>query len=170
MSLAHKTSSPLDSFSQLGHVSGEMNNILRLALSNVARKPAPPVASPSRLGHPFDRSMDMLDRVANNMEALQRRCDHVERERASELDQFRSDVDAAQQQAKEWERRANTVRAQLCECEARLSELQLRLDATVHRAEHAETRLAAAEQQAAEAVDQVHRYHDKIMTVFGSDD
>ncbi len=169
MSLAHKTS-PLDSLAQFGQVSGEMNNILRLALNSVARKSATPMASPSRHGHPFDRSMNLIDQVAGNMEALQRRCDQIERDRAQDAEQSRSEIDAAQQQAREWERRANTVRAQLCECEARLSDLQLRLDATVHRAEHAETRLAAAEQQAVDATDQAQRFHEKIMTVFGSDD
>ena len=123
--------------------------------------------NPAQPGPDFEISLDLLGSAAAALSAIQKRCDLLERTVAAETGRFRSELATMSELAKEWERRATTVKAQLTDREAELTELRIRADTSAIRAEQAEARLIVAEQEAAEAVRQVKMFHDKIMEAFG---
>ena len=167
MSLAEKlprSDQPIR-FGDVG-VSTEVDNILRLALRDPGLR-RPDDRDPAPSGQNFTASHDLLDRAAATMDALRQRCDHLEHSLAMEGERFRSELAIAHKQAREWERCASTVKAQLGDYEPVLAELQLRVDTATARAEVAEARLVVAEREAAKAIGQARLLHDKIMEAFG---
>ena len=135
-----------------------IDNILRLALNGVARRGSSP-AKPQELD--FNKAADLLDRATTAIAGLTSRRDELEQAFAEKLR-------AALDEAAEWERRAKVIKAQLQDCENRLSEQQIRIETLTYRAENAEARVAIAEEAVADSRKQVQMYHDKIMSTFGA--
>lgn len=138
----------------------KIDNILRLALSGGQR-----AVATTRQGEPdFHAAAELLDRATGALATLTARRDALEDVVATQEEQLR----LAQDQAAEWERRAKIMKAQLQDCENRLSEQQIRIETLAYRAENAEARALIAEQTVAEARKQSQMYHDKIVSTFGA--
>lgn len=143
-----------------------LDNILRLALNGAGQRPVS--RERTRPMPDFDQAVDLLNRASDTMDGLKTRCDQLEENAQVEAERFAAELGAARAHAAEWERRATAIKAQLYDSEGRVSDLQLRVAALTQRAEQAEARAAEAEQQALETSEQAMRYHEKIITLFGS--
>ena len=166
MSLAEKlpTDGPVRT---LQHVSTPaIDNILRLALNNVARGQAS--TGSERPDVDFGKAAILLDRATGAIAHLTARRDELEQAAAAREEYYSEKVQQLHDQAAEWERRAKVIKAQLQDSEVRLADQQARVETLTYRAEQAEARLRVAEQQAAEARSQLQLYHDKILETFGS--
>ncbi len=143
-----------------------LDNILRLALNGAQRAP---IERPTAVGEvDFGKAALLLDRATTAISHLTARRDELEAAAAAREDYYGQKVQQVQDHASEWERRAKVIKAQLQDSESRLSEQQGKIETLTYRAEHAEARVLAAEQQAADARKQLQLYHDKILETFGS--
>jgi hypothetical protein len=146
---------------------GGTGNILRLAL-NGGRPRTSARAAPQPTPPDIAAAVDILDKASHALGALQTRCAELEQELAAERQRLTVELQAARDQAREWERRATSIKVQLYDSESLLTEAEVRADAAARRAEAAEARSAAAERRAAETADQLRLYHDKIVGILGA--
>ena len=146
---------------------GGTGNILRLAL-NGGRPRTPASATPQPMTPDITAAVDILDKASRALGALQTRCADLEQQLAAERQRLTVELKAARDQAREWERRATSIKVQLYDSESLLTDAEVRADAAARRAEAAEARSVEAERRAAEAADQLRLYHDKIVGFLGT--
>ncbi len=119
-------------------------------------KQAPPLAAtPERRrgAQPdLDAALDMLNRAARAMDAMQARYRQVEDEAKDVAVRAEQDLAAAVGHARDWEARARAG-------EATLNDLEDRLSAAEHRAEHAERAVAAVRHW-------LDAFYDKVLDAF----
>ena len=70
--------------------------------------------------------------------------------------------------AAEWQSLARATKSQLEECEKRLATMKQVADAAATRTEEVKERLESLQHAAAEEADQSARFHDKIISAFGT--
>ncbi len=146
-----------------------IDNILRLALNGVGGRTASAAPSVTKKPEPdFGRAAELLDRATTAIATLTARRDELERAATQQEQVFAERLRVLQDDAAEWERRAKVIKAQLHDCENRLSEQQVRIETLTYRAENAEARAVMAEQMAADARKQAQLYHDKIISTLGT--
>ena len=116
----------------------------------------------------FSKAANLLDRAWTRISHLTARRDELEQAAVAREEFFAERIRHLQEQVTEWERRAKVMITQLQECETKLSEQQLRIEALTQRAESAEGRALITEQQASDTRDKLQMYHDKIIDTLGA--
>lgn len=129
----------------------DADNIFRFAATPERARPAAP--DPRRVSQPeLDAALDMLNRAAKAMDAMQARHQHVEDYAKGVAERAERDIAAAHAQATDWEERARASESRLADSQARIRE--------------AERRAELAERGAEEARQWLEDFYDRVMACF----
>ena len=135
------------------------------------REPALVFTRPDHAPSPrrdFTAAMELVDKASHVIDALQARVRQLELETREVRERSRLEVEAAESLAAEWQRLARATKTQLEDCEKRLATMKQNSDAAEARAEQLKEKLNSLQHLAAEEADQSARFHDKIVSAFGT--
>ena len=120
-------------------------------------------------------AFDLLDRVAEALDALMGRCEALEAKMQADLERAEAEAAAQDELIAQWKNFGTGMKSQAEETDRQLQAMKARAEAAEARAAGAEARAIAlkqaseaASQRAAVAENLAKEFHDKVVATFGS--
>ena len=152
----------------------DIDALIKTAVERTPRLPrAGSAAVPSRRDPAT--AFDLIDRAAEALDALVRRCDELKTQMRADAERARAEGAAQDEVIAQWQRLGSGMKSQAEETDRQLQAMKARAEAAEARAAGAEAR-AMALQQASEAAAQrataaenlAKEFHDKVVATFGT--